>query len=123
MKKLGMWAAVRAIPPVMGAIFNRAHGDRSYDMPPLRMIQDSGIHWGFHTDTTEVNQYKPFVTLWFAVTGKMQKLQLPSTARKEGKRFCKKIVDAACALASAHHKDGRTSGFEAQRSAAGCGVA
>jgi predicted amidohydrolase YtcJ len=71
MKKLGMWAAVRAIPPVMGAIFNRVHGDRSYDMPPLRMIQDSGIKWGFHTDTTEVNQYKPFTTLWFAVTGKM----------------------------------------------------
>jgi len=71
MKKLGMWAAVRAIPPVMGAAFNRAHGDRSYDMPPLRMIQDSGIMWGFHTDTNEVNQYKPFVTLWFAVTGKM----------------------------------------------------
>ncbi len=71
MKKLGMWAAVRAIPPVMGAAFNRAHGDRSYEMPPLRMIQDSGIKWGFHTDTTEVNQYKPFTTLWFAVTGKM----------------------------------------------------
>lgn len=71
MKQLGMWAAVRAIPPVMGAIFNRVHGERSYDMPPLRMIQDSGIRWGFHTDTTEVNQYKPFTTLWFAVTGKM----------------------------------------------------
>src|SRR5258705_5379518 len=64
MKKLGMWAAVRAIPPVMGAAFNRAHGDRSYEMPPLRMIQDSGIKSGFHTDTTEVNQYKPFTTLW-----------------------------------------------------------
>jgi predicted amidohydrolase YtcJ len=71
MRKLGMWAAVRAIPPVMGAMFNRAHGDISYDMPPLRLIQDSGVHWGFHTDTTEVNQYKPFTTLWFAVTGKM----------------------------------------------------
>jgi predicted amidohydrolase YtcJ len=71
MKTLGMYAAVRAIPPVMGAIFNRAHGDRSKDMPPLRMIQDSGIMWGFHTDTTEVNQYRPFTTLWFAVTGKM----------------------------------------------------
>ncbi len=71
MKKLGMWAAVRAIPPVMGQAFNRAHGDKSYDMPPLRMIQDSGIMWGFHTDTNEVNQYNPFVTLWFAVTGKM----------------------------------------------------
>jgi len=71
MKKLGMWAAVRGIPPVMGAIFNRVHGDRSYSMPPLRMIQDSGILWGFHTDTTEVNQYRPFVTLSWAVTGKM----------------------------------------------------
>jgi predicted amidohydrolase YtcJ len=71
MKKLGMWAAVRAIEPVMGAIFNRVHGERSVDMPPLRMIQDSGIKWGFHTDTTEVNQYRPFTTLWFAVTGKM----------------------------------------------------
>jgi predicted amidohydrolase YtcJ len=71
MKKLGMWAAVRAIEPVMGAIFNRVHGERSMDMPPLRMIQDSGIKWGFHTDTTEVNQYRPFTTLWFAVTGKM----------------------------------------------------
>jgi len=71
MKKLGMYAAVRAIPPVMGAIFNRAHGERSRDMPPLRLIADSGIMWGFHTDTTEVNQYRPFTTLWFAVTGKM----------------------------------------------------
>jgi predicted amidohydrolase YtcJ len=71
MKKLGMWAAVRAIPPVMGQAFARAHGERSKDMPPLRMIQDSGIKWGFHTDTTEVNQYKPFTTLSWAVTGKM----------------------------------------------------
>ena len=71
MKKLGMWAAVRGIEPVMGAIFNRVHGERSVDMPPLRMIQDSGIKWGFHTDTTEVNQYRPFTTLWFGVTGRM----------------------------------------------------
>ena len=54
-----------------GRIFNRAHGERSKDMPPLGMIQDSGIMWGFHTDTTEVNQYRPFTTLWFAATGKM----------------------------------------------------
>ncbi|HYR41731.1 MAG TPA: amidohydrolase [Terriglobia bacterium] len=71
MKRLGMYAAVRAIQPVMGAVFARVHGERSKDMPPLRMIQDSGILWGFHTDTTEVNQYRPFTTLWFAVTGKM----------------------------------------------------
>jgi hypothetical protein len=71
MKRLGMYAGVRAIPPVMGQAFVRAHGERSMDMPPLKMIQDSGILWGIHTDTTEVNQYRPFQTLYFLVTGKM----------------------------------------------------
>ena len=40
-------------------------------MPPMREIQDSGIMWGFGTDAFEVNQFRPFQTLYFAVTGKM----------------------------------------------------
>ena len=40
-------------------------------MPPLRTIQDSGIIWGLGSDAFEVNQYRPFTTLWWAVTGKM----------------------------------------------------
>jgi len=40
-------------------------------MPPLRTIQDSGIQWGFGTDGTAANQTLPFMTLYFAVTGKM----------------------------------------------------
>ena len=40
-------------------------------MPPLREIQDSGIMWGLGTDAFEVNQYRPFQTLYWAVTGKM----------------------------------------------------
>ena len=71
MKKLNMYAAVGARPVVMGEIFRRSHGDRVMDSPNLRMIQDSGIMWGFHSDTTEVNQYRPFATLAWAVTGKM----------------------------------------------------
>ena len=74
MRKLGLYAGVRAIQPVMGAIFNRAHGESSKDMPPLRMIQDSGILWGFHTDTTEVNQYRPFTTLGSIAPGKLADL-------------------------------------------------
>ena len=35
------------------------------------MIQDSGMIWGLGTDAFEVNQYRPFTTLAFAVTGKM----------------------------------------------------
>ena len=71
MRNLGVNAAVQPRATIMGAIFNRTHGDRSYDMPPLKTIQDSGVMWGLGTDAFEVNQYRPFTTLWFAVTGKM----------------------------------------------------
>ncbi len=71
MKKLGMYAAVHARPTILGAVFNEIHGDRSYDMPPLKLVQDSGITWGFGTDTTVVDQFRPFTTLYWAVTGKM----------------------------------------------------
>lgn len=71
MKKLGMYAAVGSRPTIMGGIFNDLHGDRSYDMPPLQLIQDSGIHWGFGSDSTVVNQFRPFPILCWAVTGKM----------------------------------------------------
>ena len=71
MKKLGMYAAVGSRPTIMGGIFKDIHGERSYDMPPLKLIQDSGIHWGFGSDSTVVNQYRPFPILWWAVTGKM----------------------------------------------------
>ena len=71
MKKLGMYVAIQPRPTIMGGIFHRAHGDRAYSTPNMRLIQDSGITWGLGTDAYEVNQYRPFTTLWFAVTGKM----------------------------------------------------
>ena len=71
MKALGMYLAVHTRPTVMGALFNRAHGERSLDMPPLETIQNSGIVWGLGSDAFEVNQYRPFTTLWWAVTGRM----------------------------------------------------
>lgn len=71
MKNMGMSLAVHSRTSISGALVNRIHGDRSYDMPPLKTIHDSGIHWGLGTDAFEVNQYRPFTTLWWAVTGKM----------------------------------------------------
>ena len=71
MKKLGMYTAVHTRPTIMGGIFNEIHGERSYTMPPLKMVQDSGITFGFGTDTSVVNQFRPFTTLYWAVTGKM----------------------------------------------------
>ncbi|HWV93425.1 MAG TPA: amidohydrolase family protein, partial [Vicinamibacterales bacterium] len=39
MRNLGIHAAIQPRATIMGGIFNRVHGDRSYDMPPLRTIQ------------------------------------------------------------------------------------
>jgi len=71
MKKLGMYAAVHPWAVINGGIMQEGFGDGAYDMPPLRTIQDSGIQWGFGTDGTAANQTLPFMTLYFAVTGKM----------------------------------------------------
>ena len=71
MKKLGLYAAVQPRSTIMGGIFHRVHGASADHTPPFRMIQDSGLIWGLGTDAFEVNQYRPFTTLGFAVTGKM----------------------------------------------------
>jgi predicted amidohydrolase YtcJ len=71
MKKLNMFAAVNPREIVSGGLLHRVWGDSAYSMPPLKEIQDSGIKWGLGTDAFEVNQYRPFQTLYWAVTGKM----------------------------------------------------
>jgi predicted amidohydrolase YtcJ len=71
MKNLGMYAAVSPWAVINGAIMHEGFGDGAYDMPPLATIQNSGIMWGLGTDATAANQYLPFTTLYFAVTGKM----------------------------------------------------
>ncbi len=71
MKKLGMYAAVSPWAVINGGIMHEEFGDVAFDMPPLATIQNSGILWGLGTDATAANQYLPFTTLYFAVTGKM----------------------------------------------------
>jgi len=71
MKKLGMYAAVHPWAVINGGIMHDEFGDGASDMPPLSTIQDSGIVWGLGTDGSAANQYLPFTTLYFAVTGKM----------------------------------------------------
>jgi len=71
MKKLNMFVAVNPREIVSGGLLHRVWGDRAFSMPPLKEIQDSGIMWGLGTDAFEVNQYRPFQTLYWAVTGKM----------------------------------------------------
>jgi predicted amidohydrolase YtcJ len=71
MKKLNMFIGVHPREIVSGGLLHRVYGDKAFAMPPLREIQDSGILWGLGTDAFEVNQYRPFQTLYWAVTGKM----------------------------------------------------
>jgi predicted amidohydrolase YtcJ len=71
MRKLGMYAAVHPWAVINGGIMHDSFGDCAYDMPPLTTIQNSGVTWGLGTDATAANQYLPFTTLAFAVTGKM----------------------------------------------------
>ncbi|MBV9506765.1 MAG: amidohydrolase family protein, partial [Acidobacteriia bacterium] len=71
MKRLGMYAAVNPWAVINGGIMHEGFGDGAYDMPPLRTLADSGIVWGLGTDGSAANQYLPFTTLYFAVTGKM----------------------------------------------------
>jgi predicted amidohydrolase YtcJ len=71
MKKLNMFIALNPRPIVSGGLLHRIQGDKGFAMPPMREIQESGIMWGFGTDAFEVNQFRPFQMLYFAVTGKM----------------------------------------------------
>jgi len=71
MKKLNMFLAINPRETVSGGLLHQIQGDKAFAMPPLKEIQDSGIMWGFGTDAFEVNQFRPFQTLYWAVTGKM----------------------------------------------------
>jgi predicted amidohydrolase YtcJ len=71
MKRLGMTAQIHSRPLIQGALMHKVHGDKAWDMPPFRRIQDSGIHWGLGSDATAVTTSNPFYTLSFAVTGRM----------------------------------------------------
>lgn len=71
MKRLGMTAQIHSRPLIQGVLMHKAHGDKAWDMPPFRRVQDSGILWGLGSDATAVTTSNPFYTLGFAITGKM----------------------------------------------------
>jgi len=71
MKRLGMTAQIHSRPLIQGALMHKVHGDKAWEMPPFRRVQDSGIHWGLGSDATAVTTSNPFYTLSLAVTGKM----------------------------------------------------
>src|SRR5262249_54718790 len=86
MKRLGMSAQIHSRPLIQGALMHKAHGDKAWDMPPFRRVQDSGIVWGLGSDATAVTTSNPFYTLSLAVTGEMiggHKINRQSVTREE----------------------------------------
>jgi predicted amidohydrolase YtcJ len=71
MKSLGLYAAVHPWAVINGGINRSVFGEAAIDMPPLKAIQDSGVMWGLGSDGSRANQVLPFVTLSWAVTGRM----------------------------------------------------
>ena len=71
MKQLGMTAQIHSRPLIQGVLMHQVHGERAWEMPPFRRVQDSGILWGLGSDATAVTPSNPFYTLGFAVTGRM----------------------------------------------------
>ena len=67
-----MYAAVHPWAVINGGIMHEGFRRRApTTCRRSATIQNSGIVWGFGTDGTAANQYLPFTTLYFAVTGKM----------------------------------------------------
>jgi predicted amidohydrolase YtcJ len=71
LRALGMRVQLHSRPTIQGVLFHNVYGDKGYDMPPLKMVQDSGLHWGLGSDATAVTPSNPFYTLGWAVTGRM----------------------------------------------------
>jgi predicted amidohydrolase YtcJ len=44
-------------------------GEEALHVPPLRLVEASGVPWGLGTDGTKATQINPFITLWWAITG------------------------------------------------------
>jgi predicted amidohydrolase YtcJ len=86
MKRLGLYAGLHSRPLIQGAMMHAVHGERAWDMPPFKRVQDSGIVWGLGSDATAVTPSNPFYTLGFAVTGRMiggRKVNRQSVSREQ----------------------------------------
>ena len=85
MKALGVHAAVHPWTIINDGINQTVFGEAATEMPPLRMIQDSGVVWGFGSDGSRANQIRPFTTLSWAVTGRVVggRQQLRQPIRRE----------------------------------------
>jgi len=70
-RRLGVMVQLRSQSVIGNQRAVAAHGaPAARRMPPLRLVSGSGLAWGLGTDGTRAAQVNPFITLWWAVTGR-----------------------------------------------------
>jgi predicted amidohydrolase YtcJ len=71
LKKLGISVALHSRPSIQGRMLANRHKEAALRMPPVKTLSESGLLWGLGSDTTIVAPFSPFITLAWAVSGKM----------------------------------------------------
>ncbi len=70
MKRLGMGATIQDRQILSSELMKQAWGDAAASAPPVKKMLELGLPVGAGTDSTVVSPYRPFITLWWMVTGK-----------------------------------------------------
>jgi predicted amidohydrolase YtcJ len=71
LKKLGISVALHSRPSIQARMLANRHKEAALKMPPVKTLSESGLLWGLGSDTTIVAPFSPFITLAWAVSGKM----------------------------------------------------
>jgi len=70
-KSSGLNIAIHSRPVLIGYRFHSRFGKAAYQMTPMKDLVAAGLPFGLGSDSPMVSIYNPFVTLWWAVNGKM----------------------------------------------------
>jgi len=69
-KKLGGGIAVQFRMYFQGELYKKMHGEPDHQLPPIRKMLRMGIPVGLGTDATRISTFNPWMSLYWAVTGK-----------------------------------------------------
>ena len=69
-KKLGGGIAVQFRMFYQGELYQRQYGNPDHQVPPIRKMLDMGIPVGLGTDATRISSFNPWLSLYWAITGK-----------------------------------------------------
>jgi predicted amidohydrolase YtcJ len=70
MKRLGMGVTMQNRQALASDIMQANWGPRANDVPPVKSVYASGVPFGGGTDGTVSASYKPFISIWWLVSGR-----------------------------------------------------